>query len=222
MELDLTTIQKIFMSNYDSRAKYHDWFHVSTVSSRALEIAVNEGDFTERELLLLSLACYMHDIGYDINAISDVDNVERSVGIFKKNANKLLRDISNEKVELVVSLIRATKYPHEQPNNLLESIIQDADLTQCWDSKSSSIAQRLMAEGKEVAELFFPEITLLNTDFAKNKTVDVIKEQKKTMSSYLYNKALIDVVRAYEGGYRQDIKKDSLEALKLVRELFKD
>ena len=42
------------------------------------------------------------------------------------------------------------------------------------------------------------------------------------MSSYLYNKALIDVVRAYEGGYRQDIKKDSLEALKLVRELFKD
>ena len=162
----------------------------------------------------------MHDIGYDVNAISDVDNVERSVGIFKKNANKLLCDISNEEVELVASLIRATKYPHEQPNNLLESIIQDADLTQCWDSKSSSIAQRLMAEGKEVAELFFPEITLLNTDFAKNKTVDVIKEQKKTMSSYLYNKALIDVVRAYEGGYRQDIKKDSLEALKIINELF--
>lgn len=37
------------------------------------------------------------------------------------------------------------------------------------------------------------------------------KKQKEAMSSYLYNKALIDVVRAYEGGYRQDIKKDSLE-----------
>ena len=73
-----------------------------------------------------------------------------------------------------------------------------------------------------MADVFFPEITLLNTDFAKNKTVDVLKEEKKAMSSYLYNKALIDVVRAYEGGYRQDIKKDSLEALKLVRELFKD
>lgn len=222
MGLDLTIIQKTFMSNYDSRAVYHNWFHVSTVSSRALEIAENEGDFTERELLLLSLACYMHDIGYDINADSDVDNVESSVKIFKKNANKLLCGISDEEVELVSSLIRATKYPHEEPTNLLESIIQDADLTQCWDSKSSSIAQLLMAEGKEVTNLFFSEVTLLNTDFAKNKTADVIKEQKKTMSSYLYNKALIDVVRAYEGSYRQDIKKDSLEALKLVRELFKD
>ena len=220
MKLELAIIHKTFMSNYDSRAVYHNWFHVSTVSGRALEIAVNEGDFTERELLLLSLACYMHDIGYDINADSDVDNVENSVKIFKKNANKLLCGISDEEVELVASLIRATKYPHEEPTNLLESIIQDADLTQCWDSKPSSIAQRLMAEGKEVEELFFPEITLLNTDFAKNKTVDVIKEQKKSMSSYLYNKALMDVVRAYEGGYRQDIKKDSLEALKIINELF--
>lgn len=222
MELDLAIIQKIFMSNYDSRAVYHNWFHVSTVSSRALEISENEGEFTERELLLLSLACYMHDIGYDINADSDVDNVENSVKIFKKNANKLLCDISNEEVELVASLIRATKYPHEEPNNLLESIIQDADLTQCWDSKPMSNVQCLIAEGKDVADVFFPEITLLNTDFAKNKTVDVLKEEKKAMSSYLYNKALIDVVRAYEGGYRQDIKRDSLEALKLVRELFKD
>lgn len=222
MELELTTVQKIFMSNYDRRAEYHDWFHVSTVSSRALEIAVNEGDFTEREILLLSLACYMHDIGYDVNAISNVYNVERSVEIFKKNANKLLCDISNDEVELVASLIRATKYPHERPNNLLESIIQDADLTQCWDSKPSYIAQCLMAEGKEVTDFFSPETTLLNTDFAKNKTVDVINEQKNMMNNFIRNKALMDVVRAYEGGYRQDIKKDSLEALKLVRELFKD
>lgn len=222
MELELTIVQKIFMSNYDSRAEYHDWFHVSTVSSRALEIAVNEGDFTERELLLLSLACYMHDIGYDVNAISDIDNVERSVKIFKKNANKLLCDISSEEVELVASLIRATKYPHEKPNNLLESIIQDADLTQCWDSKPSYIAQCLMAEGKEVTDLFSPETTLLNTTFAKEKTADVINEQKKMMNNFIRNKALMDVVRTYEGGYRQDIKKDSLEALKLVRELFKD
>lgn len=42
------------------------------------------------------------------------------------------------------------------------------------------------------------------------------------MNNFIRNKALMDVVRAYEGGYRQDIKKDSLEALKLVRELFKD
>ena len=220
MELELAIVQKIFMSNYDSRAEYHNWFHVSTVSSRALEIAVNEGDFTDRELLLLSLACYMHDIGYNVNTSSDIDNVERSVNIFKKNANKLLCDISNEEVELVVSLIRATKYPHEKPNNLLESIIQDADITQCWDSKPSFNAQCLMAEGKEVTDLFFPETTLLNTTFAKKKTADVINEQKKMMNNFLYNNALIDVIRAYEGSYRQDIKKDSLEALKLIKELF--
>ena len=137
MELDLTTIQKIFMSNYDSRAKYHDWFHVSTVSSRALEIAVNEGDFTERELLLLSLACYMHDIGYDINAISDVDNVERSVGIFKKNANKLLRDISNEEVEFyrkssilpLSETTNLTPYQITKTKKLVKKFLEETPLT---------------------------------------------------------------------------------------------
>ena len=65
---------------------------------------------------------------------------------------------------VVFSLIEATKYPHDTPNNLLEQIIQDADLTQCWDWDVLTITNCLRAEGKEVVfDLEFPSLDLLNT-----------------------------------------------------------
>jgi predicted metal-dependent HD superfamily phosphohydrolase len=100
---------------------YHNYNHTVEVAAHTMEIA--EGmKLSTPEMETVLLAAWFHDTGY---LQSPQDHERRSAEIavtFLKNQH-----YPEEKIENVVGCILATKVP-QQPKNLLEQIVCDADL----------------------------------------------------------------------------------------------
>ena len=125
---------------------FHDLDH--TVQTVAAACIIAEGfQLEERDMLLLQLATWFHDTGY---AEGPQDHEERSVG----NAQHFLQDkISESELATVIACIRSTKVP-QQPQNRLEEIICDADLSHLgmesyWD-RTGKLRQEFILARKTV------------------------------------------------------------------------
>ena len=216
--LDRDSIKQFFLKYKNSDVYYHNWFHVESTAKRALIIAKEEGVEDSLDLFVLEVACYFHDIGYNISK-SESENINTATKLFLKYAK--LSSLSEEVIDSIVSLIEVTKYPLSKAKSTLEGIIQDADLTQCWDLDTYDILQSLKAERKEINyNLLFPEISDLNTSSAKRRQKEHRAEYQSSIAKELRNRALYDVLHAYRGDYIQKVILQSLECLKLVNELF--
>ncbi|MBK7935768.1 MAG: HD family phosphohydrolase [Lewinellaceae bacterium] len=114
-------IKEYFNKYISSDYVFHDLEH--TAQTVAAARMIGEGfQISERDMLLLMIATWFHDTGY---AEGPKDHEERSCS----NADHFLRGkISDEELKKLLSCIRATKVP-QQPQNLLEQIICDADLS---------------------------------------------------------------------------------------------
>src|SRR5262245_24084678 len=114
-------IQDFFPKNIPEKYVFHDLEHTPQTVAAARSIA--EGyDFTQNDLMLLQLAVWFHDTGYGEGGEG---HEERSCGF----ATDFLKDkISSGDLAKVLGCIRATKVP-QRPQNLLEQIICDADLS---------------------------------------------------------------------------------------------
>lgn len=114
-------IKEYFNKYISSDYVFHDLEH--TAQTVAAARMIGEGfHISERDMLLLMIATWFHDTGY---AEGPKDHEERSCS----NADHFLRGkISDEELKKLLSCIRATKVP-QQPQNLLEQIICDADLS---------------------------------------------------------------------------------------------
>lgn len=122
-----------FAENMPAKYVFHDFEH--TVQTVAAVQVLAEGCQIESRLVdLLVLATWFHDTGY---AQGPIDHEERSC----TNADRFLRGkISDDDLEVLFRCIRATKVP-QQPTDLLEEIICDADLSHLgmqtyWDRNS--------------------------------------------------------------------------------------
>jgi len=122
-----------FAENMPAKYVFHDFEH--TVQTVAAVKVLAEGCQIESRLVeLLLLATWFHDTGY---AQGPIDHEERSC----INADRFLRGkISDDDLEAIFRCIRATKVP-QQPTDLLEEIICDADLSHLgmqtyWDRNS--------------------------------------------------------------------------------------
>ena len=221
VKVDVADIKDFFNKYKNSDLYYHTWEHVKTTAERALYLAKKEEVTSEYDLTALEIACYFHDIGYSVTKSED-ENVPDAIILFKKYAKK--NGYSEEFTEKVSRLIWATKYPHrDNYENILEAIIQDADLTQCWDWESYDILRYLKAEGNRVKpNLLFPELSDLNTKSAKRRHKVHRSEYYSRISSEIRNQATFDVLHAYREGYTQALVLQSLECLKLVKELFSE
>lgn len=100
---------------------FHNVQHTLEVFKRAYYIASQIGLDSE-ELEMLLLAAIFHDVG-QVDGYLDHEN--RSAQIASDFLNRV--DYDTEKIDKVVSIIKATKMP-QKPNNILEQIICDADL----------------------------------------------------------------------------------------------
>ena len=125
---------------------FHDLDH--TVQTVAAARIIGEGfQLDEREMLLLQLATWFHDTGY---SQGPPDHEERSV----LNAQEFLQGkISDSELTTVIACIRSTKVP-QQPQNLLEQIIDDADLSHLgmesyWD-RTGKLRQEFILARKTV------------------------------------------------------------------------
>ena len=139
-------IKDYFAEHIRQEYVFHDLEH--TVQTVAAVHMIGEGfHLDQRDMLVLQLATWFHDTGY---FDGPKDHEARSCTI----AEQYLRGkISDDELEAVLGCIRATKVP-QQPNNLLEQIICDGDLSHLgmesyWD-RTGKFRQELILTRKSI------------------------------------------------------------------------
>ena len=143
MRLDIARkfILEELQSSSLNKFSYHNTEHSKEVESACMAISKSE-NLTDIEIELLIVAALTHDIGY----VEDACKHEEVGCIF---ITKHLPDFgyNDEEVELIKSLIMATKFPHN-PNTLLEKIICDSDLSYIglgsYETQSENLRKELV------------------------------------------------------------------------------
>ncbi|MEM1320014.1 MAG: Pycsar system effector family protein [Bacteroidota bacterium] len=119
---------------------YHDVQHTINVVAAVKDISAAIS-VTEREMELMLLAAWFHDIGYDKGALNHEERSCRYAQEYLSNY-----DISEEEMEIIMGCIMATKMPHN-PSTILQKVLCDADLSHLgkktyWD-RCSRVRQEL-------------------------------------------------------------------------------
>lgn len=115
-------VAAFYKSNFSKKYVFHDFQHIQEVVEATKQIATQYG-LTEREMEILLLAAWFHDIGYMQGAAG---HEERSCSFAKAFLDE--HGFSEADTEVVMDCIRVTKIA-AIPNNLLEKILCDADLS---------------------------------------------------------------------------------------------
>jgi uncharacterized protein len=129
-------------SELPKQYQYHNPEHTLYVQEKTLEIGRNEG-CSEDELNLLDLAALWHDTGY-IRIYRNHEDQSCQL------ARQYLPEygISSADIDIICSIIMATKIP-QTPKNKLEEIIADADLeylgTETFESKALDLFHELQS-----------------------------------------------------------------------------
>ena len=100
---------------------YHQYEHALSVMERWIYLATMEW-CSEEEIEIIAIAALFHDTGFVIQ-------YENNETFGAKIAQNYLRTVlyPNEKIHIIQNIILATT-PKNQPSNLLEKIIKDADM----------------------------------------------------------------------------------------------
>lgn len=119
----ITYVKSIFDSKYEKELQYHNWAHTKQVKNAVTEIANSEPSLTEKDKENLQLGALFHDVAY----FEGRENHEvKSAKIARDFLHK--QGMEEEQLQQVERIILATKLGTE-PTNLIEKIIQDADLS---------------------------------------------------------------------------------------------
>jgi putative nucleotidyltransferase with HDIG domain len=115
-------VSALFKERLAEYLVYHKYEHSEMVSKVALKIAKHM-KLGEDGIEIVMIAGWLHDIGY-----TEIYRGHEEVSI--RIATEFLRkeNYPQEKIQLVVGCIRATKIP-QKPKNILEEILADADLS---------------------------------------------------------------------------------------------
>ena len=134
-------VKSFFDRNISPDYVFHNFPHTETVVESVREIGQGY-QLPERDLTILQLAAWFHDLGYDKGP---AQHEERSI----KYAETFMteRNCPPDAVKTVISCILATRVPHH-PDNLLEEILCDADMSHLgkesyWD-RCGRIRQELL------------------------------------------------------------------------------
>jgi len=121
---------------------YHTFEHSAMVARTASKIG-KKMKLGEEGLEIVTLAGWLHDTGY-----TEIYRGHEEVSI--RIATEFLREeqYPEEKIKLVAGCIRATKIP-QQPQNILEEIVADADLSGLGKKSFFRKGELLHAEWKE-------------------------------------------------------------------------
>ena len=100
---------------------YHSTEHTLHVLEKAIYIA-NKEKVKDKDLELIKVAALYHDIGF---TETHIDHEKKTCEIAEKQLKSY--GYSNQDIKAICGMIMATKIP-QNPQNLLEKIIADADL----------------------------------------------------------------------------------------------
>lgn len=165
---------------------YHCVDHTLMVIKRSMYIAEKEG-LSKDQLILLKTAALFHDFGF---TIVYKDHEEKGCEIVTKELPG--HGYSNEQIEAICGMIRATKIP-QNPLTLAEMIIADADLEYLGSNQF-----------KPIGDLLYMELKHFNPNLSVKEWNDI---QIKFMTGHHYH-------THYCKKYRQWRKRRNLNALK--------
>jgi len=143
-------IREFFDKRIPAEYVYHDLTHTLNVVAEVREIC-SRCELKEKELHLLELAAWFHDTGYDKGA----ENHEIRGGEYAADFLAQFK-YSPEDIETIKRIIMATQIPYE-PQDLLEEIISDADLSHLgkktyWDRCGRVRQELLMTKSLVMSE----------------------------------------------------------------------
>ncbi|NNC93943.1 MAG: HD domain-containing protein [Chitinophagales bacterium] len=151
----------------DENYVYHNLTHTEDVVESSLEIGKGN-NLSEEKLQLLEIAAWFHDIGY----ANSKDEHEKEGS---KLATEFLKEkgLSDDKIEVVVNAIMATKMP-QSPKSLIEKVLCDADL--------NSLGSKQFFEK---SDLFRSEKEMIHDD--NSNEVDWLEEEIKFLDGHKYH-----------------------------------
>ncbi|MCB0283827.1 MAG: HD domain-containing protein [Calditrichaeota bacterium] len=143
--------------NLDKKFHFHNLKHTENTVKAVKEIAENS-NVSNQDKELLEIAAWFHDAGY---TATYEGHEQRSAEL----AEEFLADAgcSSEKIKKISALILATKID-SKPQNLLEKIIRDADLSHLAKKSGPKKAQKLRQELNEMCNKSFSDKEWLNID----------------------------------------------------------
>lgn len=122
---------------------YHTDQHIFAVVIRSFAIG-KQLSLTVEELKILFCAALLHDMYHSFGASSDVLNV--TVAIYVAN-NCFTNNFGKEFTSSVSDAILCTVYPYRiRPQNEVEKILRDCDITMCLEPDAESFAVGLTNE----------------------------------------------------------------------------
>ena len=114
-------VTELFKERLPDWAIYHNLWHTIETVKGCEEIGIGSGLLKE-DLEILNVAAWFHDTGYIFQANGHEEKSAEIAYKFLKEKN-----YQENKINEIIACIVATKISN-QPNNLLESVICDADL----------------------------------------------------------------------------------------------
>ncbi|RLE53186.1 MAG: phosphohydrolase [Candidatus Methanomethylicota archaeon] len=117
-------VSKVYEDNWGKYPTSHDYLHIIRVLTLALKIA-DEEHLDSESILLLKLACLLHDIAIPITGCKQ-KHAEESAKIATQILKKY--EFTEDEIRLVCSAIREHSWSkRKKPATLLSAILQDAD-----------------------------------------------------------------------------------------------
>lgn len=127
-----------YIAAHDTGLPYHNAAHCRSVALRCFDLAMMAGTpvfFEQDEIVVLLCAALFHDFGHKGSTVTDSVNVETAKAAAVKYLTfNATREFYEDEVNAILELITVTEFPFiHDPQNLLQQIIRDADLMQCFD-----------------------------------------------------------------------------------------
>lgn len=144
---------------------YHGLTHTMEVAGACHKIGKFSG-LSDSDLEIVTIAGWFHDIGHiEIDAGHEEKSVEFALRFLTDNG------YPDDKIENVISCIRATKVP-QRPTNILEKVICDADLHHIGTKDFFDKNELLKVELESLYEESYSEYGWLK------KSIDFFTQQK--------------------------------------------
>jgi len=122
---------------------YHNLKHTQSVVSYSKQLA-HHYQLSERDLFIVVASAWLHDLGYSIERENHEEEGASAAGIFLANLGVAVAD-----TEAIKGCILATRLP-QNPKNLLEEIVCDADLYHLGTSNFGELSKMVRREKEDV------------------------------------------------------------------------
>ncbi len=155
----------ILAKDIDQKYVYHNLEHTELVVNAAILIA-QHSNLSQQEVELVTIAAWMHDIGYK----QGYENHEAtSIKIAEEFLTK--QGLPAYKVDKVRKCIEATRMP-QNPTNLMEEVLCDADMAHLAGDKYFIRCERLREEWAKTNQkaMSDEEWAVMNLQFMKEQT----------------------------------------------------